>query len=238
MWEIVPGISRWLQRSVCGVEGQIQEEGIRCVLSDVCGRAIRQRICQTVDRRDRRRAVQDPVRAGADVEIRVPSGQEPEELVEPPPHRVEPLLHSQMPFPERGGAIACCFQPIGDCRFAEGKSDLSLARFEIELVPKPLLIAARQEASTRRAAVRTADIGIRESDTLAGQPIDVRSGNITGSVHADVRVAHVIGHDQEDVRPPFRLRGPFAVTQPGSDDRDDERENRPRREFHCTLPRP
>jgi hypothetical protein len=68
-----------------------------------------------------------------------------------------------------------------------------------------------------------------EEETLGREPVDV-GGPDVAPVGAEVRVTEVVGHDQEDVRPPIRWLAASARyslaeasrSEDGADDKQDE----------------
>ena len=86
------------------------------------------------------------------------------------------------------------------------RASLPLVVARIELMAEPRLIAARQQAGTRRRTIRAGDVTARAADAGVGQRVDIRRGDVRAAVHADVGIAHVVADDHDDVGP-ARLRG-------------------------------
>jgi len=66
-----------------------------------------------------------------------------------------------------------------------------------------LLVAAEHKARPCGRADAAADIGLLEEDALAGQSVHVRRGDLRWvmRIEADIRIALVVGQDDDDVRP-------------------------------------
>ena len=71
----------------------------------------------------------------------------------------------------------------------------------IEFVSESSLVSARQQSGPRWRAVGAGNVTARAADTGRGQSVDIRRGDITATVDADIAVAHVVPHDDDNVRP-------------------------------------
>lgn len=70
----------------------------------------------------------------------------------------------------------------------------------IELMTKTLLVTACQQPGSCGRTIRTGNVAIAEPDSRSGQGIEVRRRNVLATVKADIRKAHVVAHDEQDVR--------------------------------------
>jgi hypothetical protein len=67
-------------------------------------------------------------------------------------------------------------------------------------VAKTLLIAAGQEASAGGATKWMGDVAAGAADASFGEGIEVGRRNVLAALKAAIRVAEIVGKDQEDVR--------------------------------------
>src|SRR5262245_28135275 len=100
------------------------------------------------------------------------AAEEPVELFETATHRVQSIRQTKMPFPKQRRTVADRFQSIGHRRFGERQPEFRRA-IGIELVAETLWIPAGHESRTRRAAIRTAHVCVRETDPVASELIDI-----------------------------------------------------------------
>ena len=124
-------------------------------------------------------------------------------------NRVEPLLVSQVPFPEN-----CCPVTLGSQQF--GKSHLQghqpmvpihlRIRIDHPRNSCPLLIPSRQKSCPGRTANTATGMKIGEPQPFGSQSIQVRCLERRVAVTTGIPVTHVVGHDNNQVRP-FRQPG-------------------------------
>src|SRR5678815_4811810 len=136
------------------------------------------------------------------------------ELVEATRHRMKLLAASEMPFAEECRPVAVGLQTIRNRGFTQRQSNIHVGggSFQrVELVTEPLLVTTRQQTGPSRAAVGAADIGIGEVDSARGQRIDVRRGNVLTPVDTDIRVTHIVGDDDNNIRKSTLLLGRSAT---------------------------
>ena len=116
------------------------------------------------------------------------------------------VVGSDMPFSGHAGPIPRLFQDFGDGHTSIVQPSLVGARRAILLTPvlmghptDPGLVGMkpRQEAGPGRAAAGGI-VELAEAEALLGQAVEGRRTDFV-AVAADVREAHVVGHDQEDV---------------------------------------
>ena len=89
------------------------------------------------------------------------------------------------------------FQAIRDRSFSKGKTRLAARR--VELVPEFLLVTARHQPGARRRTVWRRDVAAGEPHARFCQRVNVRRGNIFTTMNPDIRVAHVVANDEQDV---------------------------------------
>jgi hypothetical protein len=193
-----------VHRRVHGVVGEIEEERLRPFAPEVGHGAIGQLVGEVRRPCRRRTAVEQRIGGVlANIAVRMPAAEKPEELVETALHRVEPLARPQVPLAEERRVVPGGVQPIGQRALGDGQAEFPGRRSDVnvELVPEPLRIAAGQQAGSRRTAVRSRYVRVGEPDAASGERVDVRCPDVAAAVHAEVGVAHVVGDDQQDVRP-------------------------------------
>src|SRR5688572_19784253 len=107
-----------------------------------------------------------------------------------------------MPFSEESRAIACRLQSIGHRSFGEWQSLVAARGSDtvVVFVAESLWVSPRHETRARWAAVRAGDVAVRESRPPGGQGVDIGRRNVGTTVNTDVRVTHVVGDDDDDVR--------------------------------------
>ncbi len=113
------------------------------------------------------------------------------------------VLLTQMPLTHQARGVAGRFQTIGERLLGQGQPLAMPALVEqrrIELMPKPLLVATREQPSPRGAAIGTRDIAIAAPDAVTSQRVDVRCGNLPAAMEADIGVTKVVGQQNHDIR--------------------------------------
>ena len=189
-----------MQRRVHRVKGQVKQERLVLVPRDERDGFASEGIGQILFLLDHLRPSVD--RCPLAGEVRVPAREESEVLIEPAPRWVKPRRHPLVPLADEPRHISGGLEPVRQGCFRQGQADIDVIGFTgIELVPEPLLISARQEPGPGRTAIRARDIAVRAAHAVFGQRVDVRSGNVGASLKTHVGVSHVIGQDDEDVRP-------------------------------------
>ena len=141
-----------------------------------------------------------------------------------------------MPFAQERRAITRRFEAVRHRRLPRREPAVrSGVRAHVDLVPEPLLIAARKQSGSCRAAMRASHIGIRESSALPGQRVDVRRRNVPASMHAYVGISHVVADDHHDVR---RTRLSQRLTGGGKGDGERDSQNHKPRPGASHIPLP
>lgn len=107
-----------------------------------------------------------------------------------------------MPLPHRRGRVAGTVEHLGERGdvLAELQPDTGEAVIGVRDRGEPG--AVRVEAGEHRGPGRRAHRGgvvVREGEPLIGEPLQRRGGDL-GPERADVRVAHVVEEDHDDVR--------------------------------------
>src|SRR5262249_14707954 len=123
-------------------------------------------------------------------EVRVRPGQEPKELVKPPPLRVELGGRPQVPLADEPGGVAGSLQAIGDGRLRQRQPEPVVARAlpRIELVAESLLIPPGQQARARGAAIGAGYVAVRAADAAPRDRVDPRGRYVLAAVETDVSV--------------------------------------------------
>ena len=172
------------------------------VALDEAERAVGDLIGQIAVERDTRRVVAHV----ADVVV-VCTGQESEELIEAVGERAEIPSESEVPFADQSRRIAVVLQQGGQRCSRHGKSDCGIGERvgERALDAEPLRVPATDQRRARGAADLTIGVGVGQPNALAREPIAVRRPDIGCAIAGEVSVAHVVHHDENDVRLRNRL---------------------------------
>src|SRR5205807_6073598 len=123
---------------------------------------------------------------------------EPERVVEPALLRVELVRVSEVPLPDPPGDVPRGLQPVGNGGFGERKPDVRTGA--VKLVAEPRLIAPGEQSGARRRAVRPGNVPAGEPRAGLRQRVEVRRRDVLAPLYPDVRVAHVVGDDEYDIR--------------------------------------
>src|SRR5512132_3033389 len=117
---------------------------------------------------------------------------------------MKPWSGSQMPFANQRRTVTSVFQPVGERCLAQWQArvTMSLHHTNVELMAESLRIPSGQQPCSSGTAIRTAYVRVSESNSALRQGVDVRRRNVLASVHADIAVSHVVGHDDDDVWTP------------------------------------
>ena len=130
---------------------------------------------------------------------------------------------TESPFAERTGAVAVTTQQLGDGLLRLGDGPLAFRlHFAVvanEGVPRVL---ASDEHAARRRADGVATVVAREAHSLRGQAVEVGGLDFFLPVAAQLRVAQVVGKDEDDVR-----LGRLGLGGLGQAQRDDGNQGQP-----------
>ena len=107
---------------------------------------------------------------------------------------------AEVPFADDPGVIACLLQERAQGLLVVAQADLGIRTEGRAAQPKPVGITAGQQGDSRRGADRLRGQEISEADALLAELVDVRRGILLRSIAPEVSPAHVITHDQDDVR--------------------------------------
>ena len=123
---------------------------------------------------------------------------------------IEPLMHrvafragkAQTPFAECAGAVSMTAQQLGDGLLRLGDGPLAF-RFHFTIVADKGVpgVLAGHEHATRWRADGVAGVVTREAHALPGQAVEVGRLDFLLTVAAQLRVAQVVGENENDVRP-------------------------------------
>ena len=118
------------------------------------------------------------------------------------------IVRSHMPLTRHEGPVACRFQHLRDrcCIFREPAPVSRLSQIR-DHVPDSYLVRVlpRENARPRRTAPG-GGIELRKAYSAGSQLVQVRRVDLSAKA-AKVAIAQIIGHDQQDVRPPLLLDG-------------------------------
>ena len=145
------------------------------------------------------------------VRVRVRLAVVAEEQVEPAAGRVALRAgRPQPPLAHRPRRVALALHQLRQQHLARRHRRLPL-RLDRPVVAHPGVpaVLARHQAAPRRRAHRRAGVELREPQPLLRHPVQARRPDLRLPVAAQLAVAQVIRHDQDNVRPP-RRRGQRA----------------------------
>ena len=187
-----------------GVEGQIAEPGLRRVSPDELGRLAGERVGRVVETAHGFGTAKDRVgRIFCRVEEVVLASEEATKLTESPAAGMEGRGVAEVRLAEPAGGVARGLEAVAERSLRHGQPDRgrrAAGGAGVELVPEPLLVAAREQARPRGAAVRPADIAAGEPYAVGCEGIDVGRGDVAGvALAAELAVAEVVGEDHEHV---------------------------------------
>ena len=131
------------------------------------------------------------------------AAEEAVELVEPALQRAEFFVRAKMPLADERRLVARLLHGVGNRRLAERQAEHRARRLvdaaRIELVSKTLLIATGEQPGPRGTADHAGDVAVGKANAVLGEAIDVRRRHILAALEAEVAVAEVVGHDDDDV---------------------------------------
>ena len=109
---------------------------------------------------------------------------------------------AEMPLADERRRVARFFQERWQRGFCRWQSDRGVSNRErlLEADGEAVLIAPGHERDSRRGADRGVRVGLEKAHAGRSQAIDVRGGKIGPAVAGDVRVAEIVGEDEDDVR--------------------------------------
>ena len=130
--------------------------------------------------------------------------------------RAEQLPPAQVPLAEASRDVAGRLERLGDGRLLQGELVVDLG--DAELRPRPPVagdevrhadaggVLARQDARPCRRADGAGGVGVGEPHALPGEPVDDRREVVRAAVAAQVRPAHVVDQDEDEVELPVAPR--------------------------------
>ena len=127
----------------------------------------------------------------------VPAAQEPEELVEAALHRVGLRSDAQVPLAHHPGHITGGLQVVRERGLLEREVVLRLRL--VACRAKTLLVPPGQQSRPGRAAPGTGHVAVREPHAAGGQGVETRRRDVLDALESEIRVAEIVGHDQQDV---------------------------------------
>ena len=182
---------RHLERRMRGVVGDVAEQRLLAARTQKANRLVGQHVGDVALRRNRLSAANQ---LGVEIVVDVPVV-ETEELVEPLAGRRVGELFAVVPFAEARGAIAA-----GAQRFGQGDLVPPHRLLAVRHAPHaaPQRVAARQQSRSRGRAKRI-DVEPLELHAGLGQGVDVGRLQVGIAVQAEIAVALIVRHDQQDV---------------------------------------
>src|SRR5258706_11424852 len=190
----------------CG-EMQAQQEGVLrlAVVLDRLSRAVAEKVRHVSVPIDRDLLLEERVGGTRIVlEIVRRPREDPEELVVAALERTELREKAHMPLADEACPVANLLDERRQRRMARGQPGVLWALWNDRLLEagrETILIAPRDQGRSRRRAHGRIRIALSETEPLDREAVDVRRHVVTLAVAAQVRVAEVVGHDEDDVRP-------------------------------------
>ena len=158
--------------------------------------------------------VQEPVPVVHD------AAQEAGEFREPAPvGMVAPVVQAAVPLAHVAGAVAGGAEHVAHGALAQRDTVEATVRFHAQRAAT-VVVAPGEQRRARRSAQRRAAVVLGATHALGGEPVDVGGGQDGVAVAAQIAVAEVVGHHQNDVgagagqRVPARYVGPGKKSAP------------------------
>src|SRR5208283_2155020 len=132
--------------------------------------------------------------------VGLPSAAKSRELIEAAPIRMIALVErAVVPFADQSGDIARMPQKIRDGPLAQ-RQPIEAASFQGIDHPGPMRIAAGQQRRTRRSANWRRGVVLRQAEAFADEIVE--DWRLRGAIveAAEIAVAHIVSHDQYNVR--------------------------------------
>ena len=134
--------------------------------------------------------------------VLMPSSEMAVEFLKSPFHRMVFFGRSEMPFPNYPGMITHLSQSIGDGRLAKRKPHVLIFRLilRVALETKALPITSRHESGPTGTTHRIGHITRGEFHPVFSDRINMRCRDVLAAIEAHIGIAHVIGHDDDQIR--------------------------------------
>jgi hypothetical protein len=135
--------------------------------------------------------------------IDMPAAEQAVILLEAALHRVKLRMRAEMPLANGARGVASLVQELRHRGLAQrqtGHGALGQPR-GIVLMSKPMLIPAGEDARASGTAERMRHIAARAADALGSELVEMRRGDVLAPLETHIRVAEIVGDDEEDVGP-------------------------------------
>jgi hypothetical protein len=106
---------------------------------------------------------------------------------------------AKMPFAKNGGSVAALFDELGESHFVVANPDFG-AWAERAVDTEAIWVAAGEQTATGSGADGLRDVEIAEDAALRRKPIEIWSHETFCAEHSDVRIALIVGEDDDYVR--------------------------------------
>ena len=106
---------------------------------------------------------------------------------------------AQVPLAKNGSSITALFHQLSQSDFLITDAYLR-ARTQGPVNPDAIGVATRQQTGPRRRANRLRHVEVTEDASLRRQPVQVGRFETSGPKHTDIRIALVIGENNDNVR--------------------------------------
>jgi hypothetical protein len=218
------------------IEGEVEEEGLRRVLGwwffvlgsltalNETHRLIRELVGEILRRLNRLAVANDRIVVRLARQIGPRPAEEAEVIIEPALMRSQTFFEADVPFADHARGIACGLQLLRQRRNLARQAEVVrgiLFRPRVRFKAEAMLIHPAHQPRPRRRAHAMRRVAIREAHTILRDAVDVRRRDVLAAVHADVRIAEVIGEEDDDVG---TLRSEYRGQQDeGSEEGDESR---------------
>ena len=127
---------------------------------------------------------------------------------------VTPVVHAAVPLAHVAGAVAGGAEHVAHGAFAQRDAVEAAIRFHAERAAA-VVVAPGEQRGASRGAQRCAAVVLGAAHALGGEPVDVGRGQDGVAVAAQIAVAEVVGHHQNDVGAAAGQRVPARYVGPG-----------------------
>src|SRR5688572_13591437 len=103
-----------------------------------------------------------------------------------------------MPFADGARRVTERFETVGNRFFGFGQTKLRARA--IKLMAEARLIAARHQSSARRAAIRSGNVALRETDAILRNRINVRRWDLLVALEPKLAVTDIVTKNDNNIR--------------------------------------
>ena len=130
--------------------------------------------------------------------IKPPAAEQTIKLIEAAVHGMELLFLAEVPFTDQRCSITRLAEIIGNCRHTFSQPGFAVF-FHPVWHAIAVLVAGGHKSGASGTAHRSGHITVGEPNPILGDRVDMRRGNVFGSMDAAVRITHIVGDYRYDV---------------------------------------